>query len=146
MDAAAGGPRKTLRDLITLTAQGISSSIDRSTIEVNNFELRLAFLLMVQQTQYGGSPMEDPNLHLSIFLEVCDTLKLNGVSPDVIRVRLFLFLLKDKARTWLYSLPPNSIATWDKLTTGFLAKFFPSRKMTSLRNQITTFTQEDESL
>jgi len=91
--------------------------------------------------------MEDPNLHFSIFLEVCDTLKLNGVSSDVIRLRLFPFSLKDKAQAWLHSLPPDSIRTWDELTRVFLAKFFPLSKTTSFKNQITTFTQrEDESL
>jgi len=74
-------------------------------------------------------------------------LKLNEVSTDAIRLRLFPFSLKDKARAWLHSLPPDSIHTWDKLTRAFLAKFFPSSKTASLRNQITTFTQrDDESL
>jgi len=102
---------------------------------------------MVQQSQFGGSPMEDPNLHLLIFLEVCDTLKLNEVSTDAIRLRLFPFSLKDKAWAWLHSLPPDSIRTWDELTRALLTKFLPSSKTIILRNQITTFTQrEDESL
>jgi len=39
---------------------------------------------MVQQFQLGGTLLEDPHVHLSIFLEVCGTLKLNGVSTDAI--------------------------------------------------------------
>jgi len=78
---------------------------------------------------------------------VRDTLKLNGVSTDAIRLHLFPFSLKDKARTWLHSLPSDSIGTWDELTRAFIAKFFPPSKTASLRNQITTFTEgEDESL
>jgi len=115
-------------------------------MEVNNFELRPALISMVQKFQFGGSPMEDPNLHFSIFLEVCDTLKLNGVSIDAIRLWLFPFSLKDKARAWLHSLPPDSIRTWDELTIAFLAKFFPPSKTTSLQNQITTFTQREDEL
>ena len=42
--------------------------------------------------------MEDPNLHLSIFFELCDTLKLNRVSMDAIRTHPFPFLLKDKGQ------------------------------------------------
>jgi len=80
---------------------------------------------MFQQSQFRGSPMEDPNLHLSVFLEVCDTLKINRGSNDAIRLRLFPFSLRDKARAWLHSLPPGSITTWDELTKVFLTKFFP---------------------
>jgi len=48
MDAEAGGQRRTLRDFITPGVQGISSSISRLTVEVNNFELRPALISMVQ--------------------------------------------------------------------------------------------------
>ena len=102
---------------------------------------------MVQHSKFGGSPMEDPNLHLLIFLEVCDTLKLTEVSTDAIRLPLFPFSLKDKAHAWLHSLPLDFICTWDELPKAFLAKIFPPSKTASLRNQITTFTQrDDESL
>jgi len=36
---------------------------------------------------------------------------------------------------------------WDELTKAFLARFFPPSKTTSLRNQVTSFSQrEDETL
>ena len=62
MDAAAGGQRMTLRNFITLGVQYISSSIVRSTMEVNNLELRPAIVSVVQHTQFGGSPIKNPNL------------------------------------------------------------------------------------
>ena len=46
---------------------------------------------MVQQSQFGGNAVEDPNAHLATFLEICDTIKMNGVSEDAIRLRLFHF-------------------------------------------------------
>jgi len=49
MDTAGGGKRKTLRDFITPGVQGISSSIIKPAMEVNNFELRPALVSMVQQ-------------------------------------------------------------------------------------------------
>ena len=44
-----------------------------------------ALISIVQQSQFGGTPLEDRNLHLPVFLDVCDTLKLNGCSTNAIR-------------------------------------------------------------
>ena len=86
-------------------------------------------------------------MHLLVFLEVRNTLKINGASTDAISVCLFPFSLRDKARAWLHLLPPVSVTTWDELTKVFLAKLFPSSKIASLRNEITSFAQrEHESL
>ena len=52
------------------------SRIRRQTIEANNFELKPSLISMVQQ--FGGHPSEDPNGHLSNFLELCATIKMNG--------------------------------------------------------------------
>ena len=140
MAVVGGNQRRTLRVLVTLGVQGISWSIAQPKVEANNFELKPALISMVQQSQFRGTPLEDPNLHLSVFLKVCDTLNLNRVSTDVIRLFLFPFSLRDKVRVWLHLLPSGCIKTWDELTKVFLAKFFPS----SLRNQITTFSQKEE--
>ena len=126
------------------SVRGISSSIAQPAVEANNFELNPTLILMVQQSQFGGTLLEDPNLHLSAFLEVCDMLKLNRVSTDVVNLRLFPFSLRDKARAWLHSFPLGCIATWDELTKVFLAKLFPPSKAASLRNQITSFFQKKD--
>jgi len=70
--------------------------------------------------------------------------KLNGVSIDAIRLHLFPFPLRDKARAWLHSLPSGCITTWDELTRVFLANIFPPSKTGSLRNHITNLTQRDD--
>ena len=106
--------------------------------------MKPVLISMVQQSQFGGTPLKDLNLHLLVFSEVCDTLKLNGVSTDAIHLCLFPFSLRDKARAWLHSLPSGCITTWDELTRAFLAKFFPRSKTASFRNQTTNFTQIDE--
>jgi len=101
---------------------------------------------MVQQSQFEGTPLGDLNLHLLVFLEVCGTLKLNGVSTNAIYLCLFSFSFRDKAWAWLHLLPLGCITTWYELTKVFLAKFFPSSKTASLRNQITTFSQKEDEM
>jgi len=123
-----------------------ASSIALPAVDANNFELKSALISMVQQSQFGGTPLEEPNLHLSVFLEVCETLKLNGVSSDVIRLRLFPFLLRDKVLAWLHSLPSGCITTWNELTRAFITKFFPPSKTASLRNQIINSMQKDDEM
>jgi len=115
-------------------------------MEANNFELKPALVSMVQQSQFEASLMEDPNLHLLSFWAVCDTLKLNIISIDAICFHLVSFSLKDKARAWLHSLPLGSFITWDEFTRASLVKFLPPNKITSLRNQITTFTQRNDEM
>jgi len=139
--------RRTLRNYVTPGVHSQTPGITIPPIAAHNFELKPALISMVQQSQLGGSPMEDLNFHLSVFLEVCDMLKTNGASTDAIQLHLFSFSLRDKARMWLHSLPPGSISTWDELTKAFLARFFPPSKTSSLRNQITSFAQrEDENI
>jgi len=79
-----GEERRTLRDFVTPGVQGIASSTAQPTVDANNFELKPSLISMVQQFQFDVTHLEDPNLHLSVFLEVCNMLKINGVSSDAI--------------------------------------------------------------
>ncbi|KAK9672916.1 hypothetical protein RND81_12G134600 [Saponaria officinalis] len=128
----------------------LNSSIKRPAIEANNFELKTSFIQFIQQdqfNQFSGSPAENPNEHLNIFLENCDTVKLNGVSEDAIRLRLFPHSLRGRAKEWLRSCDTDAFNTWEKLSTAFLQKFFPPGKTPKLRNDITGFVQQEhESL
>ena len=60
---------------------------------------------------------------------------------DIVKLKLFPFLLRDKAKAWVSSLPRNSIGTWDKCKDAFIAKYFPRAKIISLINQIMNFKQ-----
>ena len=102
---------------------------------------------MVQVNQFGGGALEDPHAHLMNFLHICATIKSNGVSNDAIRLLLFPFSLRDKARSWLHSLPPQSLTSWNQVAQSFLEKFFPFAKTIQMRNEIFPFRQyEGESL
>ncbi|GKV41178.1 hypothetical protein SLEP1_g48746 [Rubroshorea leprosula] len=138
----------TLGSYATPSLEGIASSIRRPTIQANNFEIKPAIIQMIQQTvQFSGLPNENPYLHIASFLEICDTFKANGVSNESVRLTLFPFSLRDKAKSWLQSFPAGHFTVWNVLVDKFIANFFPPSKIAKLRDDITTFVQFDnESL
>ena len=72
---------------------------------------------------------------------------MNGVSADAIRLRLFPFSLRDKAKLWLSSLAPNSITSWDLLSKAFLTKYYPPGKTAKYGQDLAGFRQQQgESL
>lgn len=72
---------------------------DMPRLNVTNFELRPALITMLQQHQLSGSPTEDANEHIASFLTLSDTVKISGVSTDALRLCLFPFSLRDKAKS-----------------------------------------------
>ena len=88
---------KALRDYALPHAR-IPQMIRRPAIQGNNFEIKHITLQLIQNIYFMGFPNEDPNTHISNFLEVCDTVKYNGLSDDAIRLRLFPFYLKNKVK------------------------------------------------
>jgi len=136
-----------LQDNALPQASSITSSIVNPTVEAYNFELSPALVTFVERDQFGGHPSNNPNVHLRKFLMKCDTIKLNGVTTNAIRLRLFPFSLKDRASDWLQNEEPNSFTTEEALSKAFRNKYFPFGKTAKLRMDITAFTQQDgESL
>ena len=134
-------PRKTMGDYMTLNPTRAATSIVNPVVNANSFEIKPSLIGLVQQRSFSWSDLEDPNQHIETFLQICDTIKMNGVSGEAIRVRLFPFSLTGKAGAWLRSCPNGSLSTWEIITTKFLEKFFPSSKYTKLLSDIRCFTQ-----
>ncbi|KAJ9545447.1 hypothetical protein OSB04_025154 [Centaurea solstitialis] len=113
-------------------------------VGAHNFEIRHGTIQLLQQNQFGGAPTEDPHGHLRTFERICNTFKINGVTDDALKLRLFGFSLKGRAQTWEENLPSNQITTWAQMTTAFLDKFFPPGRTTQLMADITHFAQWDQ--
>ncbi|KAL8110327.1 hypothetical protein AgCh_026159 [Apium graveolens] len=146
-----GDPAARMRALMEFSQpkiNDIQTSIVRPAITANTFEIKPGIIQWVQNSiQFGGSPTEDPNMHIRDFIEIYDTFKFNGVFEDTVKLRLFPFSLRDKAKSWLHSLPNGLITTWEDLAQKFLTKFFPMAKTAAIRNAITQFAQQSgESL
>ena len=75
------------------------STVRQPAIEANNFEFKPALITMVQHHQFTSHPSEDPNEHMRRFMRMANTIKLNGVRPEVIKLQLFPFSLRDVETT-----------------------------------------------
>ena len=78
---------------------------------------------------------------------MANIVKLNGVNPDVIKLQLFPFSLRDIAASWFEPLPYGLVNNWEELVEAYLSRFFPSTLTFERRGEIIAFKQkEDESL
>ena len=51
--------------------------------------------------------------------------KLNGFRPNVIKLHLFPFSLRDVAASWFESLSYGLVTTREELVEAYLSRFFP---------------------
>ena len=102
---------------------------------------------MVQQNQFTRHPSEDLKEHVGRFLGMANIVKLNGVRPNVIKLQLFPFFLRDTTTSWFKSLPYGSVNNREELVEAFVSRFFPHAFTSKRRGEIIIFKHcEDESL
>ena len=58
---------------------------------------------------FHGMESENPYSHIREFEEVCSTFKEDISNVDMMRLKFFPLILKDKAKIWLNSLRPRTI-------------------------------------
>ena len=72
--------RIAMKDYLAPTLDECTSSTVRPLVKANNFELKTWLIQFIQNYyQFSGLPNENLNEHLSTFLEICDTVKMNKV-------------------------------------------------------------------
>ena len=117
------------------------SAMGAPVVDANNFELKPTLITMVLKNQFTGHPSEDPNVHMGRFLRMANTIKMNGVRLDVIKLQLFPFSLRDTTTTWFESLPYGSVNTWEDLVKAYMEGLFPLALTSERRKEIITFKQ-----
>jgi len=70
------------------------------------------------------------------------TINLNGLYEEDLVVRLFLYILTVSAGSWYFSLPSNSITSWDIFEEQFFTKFGDDRSTPSLINYLSNSKNE----
>ncbi|GJV53234.1 reverse transcriptase domain-containing protein [Tanacetum coccineum] len=132
---------RSMEELLQAPTDGVRDAIVVPLVLANQFELKISLLNLVTAISFHGFENDDPHSHIQIFMKITQTVNLNQVPHDVIKLMLFPFSLEGAARTWLEKEPPNSIITWNDLVSKFVNRFFPPSKTTNLRNEVTRFQQ-----
>ncbi|KAH9658022.1 hypothetical protein KPL70_023327 [Citrus sinensis] len=133
---------RPFKDYFSPLANLSTSCIRYPNVAARSFELKPSVLNCLPT--FSGLENEDPYNHLNDFHAICQTFKYENFSDDDVKLRLFPFSLKDRARSWLNTLLANSIASWEQMVTKFLNKYFPVHKTNAIRREISEFTQRED--
>nr|GEY16463.1 hypothetical protein [Tanacetum cinerariifolium] len=108
--------QRTMAELLRAPTDGYAEAIVVPLILAEQFELNHNLINIMTSDQFFGLEKDNPHDHIRA------------------------------ARHWLEKEPPHSILTWEDLVSKFFNEFFPSSRMTNLRNEISKFQQRfDES-
>ncbi|KAL4377420.1 hypothetical protein GQ457_02G021700 [Hibiscus cannabinus] len=116
---------RAIRDHLAPLLDDLNPGIVSSEIQVAHFELKH---------------------HIRAFLEVCDSFRQQGVHEDVLKLKLFPYSLRDRARAWLSGVPAGSLESWADICRSFLMRYNPPNMHTQLRNDIASFKQADDKM
>ena len=111
---------------ITNNNDFICTPIAPPASKAESYEIKPALLNLVMREQFSGVSTDDAASHLNNLVELCDMQKYKEVEGDIIKLKLFLFSLRGKAKEWLLSLPRNIIDSWTKCKKCFHRKILPS--------------------
>ncbi|KAK8574493.1 hypothetical protein V6N12_062183 [Hibiscus sabdariffa] len=94
-------PVRTVRDYLAEDLEGLNPAVTIPEFEAKHFELKpVMFNMLNTLGQFGGSPAENARQHLKSFMEICNSFKIHGVSNDILKLKLFPYSLRDKAKAW----------------------------------------------
>ena len=108
-----------------------------------DFSLDLSHIAIVEKTPFCGTEKESAVEHMT------ELSTLSSLFSDDVKMRtyfvakIFPFSLKDDAKTWYNSLPPNSIKSPKELLDVFFRKYFPASAQHIALQRIYNFDQED---
>ena len=73
--------------------------------DVESFEINVAMLNLVMKDQFSGLPSEDVATRLNNFVDLCDMQKKKDTDNGIVKLKLFPFSLRDRAKVWFSSFP-----------------------------------------
>ncbi|GFS32289.1 hypothetical protein Acr_00g0021770 [Actinidia rufa] len=131
----AGG--RTMMDYLCPNTMARESPI-HVPIQAYGFEIKLAML--VNLPIFRGVLNENSYTHVKLFEEIVSTVRVDiNIRTEWVKLRLFPFSLKERAKEWFNMLRPGSIRTWVDLQKEFYKKYFPMSHTTQLKRAVTLF-------
>nr|GEU39140.1 reverse transcriptase domain-containing protein [Tanacetum cinerariifolium] len=119
---------RTMEELCQPSLNGRGGPIAPIAIQETNFGLKNDMIQQVQNScQFHGLLGDDSNKHLDKFLHVTQSIKVNGVTDDALRLYLFSHSLTHHATTWFDPLPRNSLNTFEQMAKMFFGGTFMKR-------------------
>lgn len=101
--------QRVMGDFARPTFETIASAIVLPP-EARKYELKHNHLNLLPT--YHGMMNEDALQFIREFCTVVQTLPLGEITEDQLKMKCFPYTLKDRAKSWYLSLPPNSLTTW----------------------------------
>nr|GEV32496.1 hypothetical protein [Tanacetum cinerariifolium] len=103
---------RTMEELYQPSLNGRGGPIAPISIQATNFGLKNDMIQQVQNScQFHGLLGDDASKYLDKLLHVTQSIKVNGVTDDTLRLYLFPHSLTHHATAWFDRLPRNSINT-----------------------------------
>ena len=70
--------------------------------DAESCEINVALLNLVMKDQFAGLPSEDAATHLNNFVDLCDMQKKKDMDNYIVKLMLFPFSLRDRAKVWFF--------------------------------------------
>ncbi|GJS45855.1 hypothetical protein Tco_0595976 [Tanacetum coccineum] len=127
---------QTMEELCQPSLDGRVRPIAPIAIQATTFGLKND---MIQQfkirVHFANRVMMPTGIYLDTkFCMYTQSMKVNGVSDDALRLHLFPYSLQDRAAEWFDRLPRNSINSFDQMAKILLGKYSQPLIVTKLRN------------
>ena len=124
---------RAIRDYATPKYNQLNTGVNRPGLTATHFEYNqpkpVMFQMIQAMGQFTGTSEEDQHSHLKSFLEMTDHFRIPGVTTEALRLTLFSYTLKERAKAWLNSQPTETVNTWNSLAEKFLKNIFLQQKM-----------------
>ncbi|CAL1355186.1 unnamed protein product [Linum trigynum] len=100
-EAGEEGAPRTMGYYMAPRSADIQTPILHPPMAANNSEIKPALATMIQSNAlFHGHESESPGEHVQRFLELVGSLKINGVSAEVLQLSLFPYSLSGKELRW----------------------------------------------